>query len=106
VQPIPDALQDGIGLTEHLIVPESEHFNSFLSEPRTSSCIIAGLPLLGMTTPIQFDGQLLLCAVKIYNVGTNRPLTLEFDSSHPTIAQHEPQQRLGVGLIAPQLSCS
>ena len=59
------------------------------------------LPILGMTTPIQFDGQLLLCAVEVQYIGTDRPLTLEFESSHPAIAQHKPQQRLGVSLIAP-----
>lgn len=100
MQPIPDDLEYHLGLTEYLIVPETQHLDAFPGEPSASPGIIAGLAILGVPTAIQFDGQLFLHAVEIQDIGTDRPLALELDSGHPAIAQHKPQQRLGVGLVA------
>jgi hypothetical protein len=48
-----------------------------------------------MPTPVEFEGQTELCAVKVHDVASNHDLTSKFQSEAAPISQAGPSQPLG-----------
>jgi len=98
---LPDRFQHRFGILEHVIVPETQYMNPL----SLNECIPAAVLFpVGMLATIEFDGESMLVAVKIQEIGAERPLALEFCIRQPPIPQQRPDEFFRIGLFASQFS--
>jgi hypothetical protein len=99
-------LQDAVDIGQYLIIPESEYtIIAFLDSP-AAECIFRSGLLLTMLSPIELDYQMTLLATEVSDKGADLKLTAESRAIEASRAETMPENELGVGLLAPQSSCT
>lgn len=82
-QRIVDNLQDGLGLREHLVIPEAQHGKSLRSQVRVAVRVVDRLLML---SAVDFHNEPALQTDEIEDVGAHGVLTAEstaVDLTHP-----------------------
>jgi hypothetical protein len=86
-QSLGDHLQDPLGISQHIIIPEPEHSILMSGEPSIAYRITL---VRRMLPAIHLDNESLLATDKIDNVGSDRFLTNEFMAHQAARAQVTP----------------
>ena len=102
-QSVVDSLQDFLGLSEHLVIPEPDDPIASLLEPLATLPVLCGL--LQVLRAVQLHDQLSLQADEVYDVGAQRMLPAELAVEQLTPSQACPQGPLGIGHVLAQLLC-
>jgi hypothetical protein len=102
LQGVFDRAQHGLGLQEHLVVPEAQNSVASLLEESAAPLVVA--LLLQVLAAIDLDHELLLEADEVDNVLTDRMLPAELVIEHLSPTQVFPQVALGSGGILSELS--
>ncbi len=98
-----DALQNWLGLGQHLVVPEADDAISATLKPLRSLSIV--FYLLGMLSTVDLDDQPGSMGDKIHDVWAHGLLAAEFLAGEPAGAEVFPQASLGVGHVPTKLTC-
>jgi hypothetical protein len=83
-----DHLQHAIRVLKHIVVPESEHKQTFSLEKRGASAVLRHL--IRMLAAVQLNDQTALPAQEIADEWTNRHLAAEFETAEAPKPQMAP----------------
>src|ERR1043166_9609135 len=97
---IQNFFQHSLRILQDVIVPEPQHQVAHRLQNDRAVCFISCRVL----APIEFDDQLCLGTAKIDDILVDRHLPFKFQTVEATIAHAEPEDALGVRLIAAQSS--
>jgi len=98
-----DHIQHRIGVLEHIMIPEPDDADSETRQNPAALLVVGRLPRIAVLAAVQLDGEILLRAVEIQDVGTGRKLAKELESAKPPRAQLRPQPALRFGRAFPHL---
>ena len=82
--------QDAFEISKHFVIPIPNYTVTFAFKPCRSSRVT----LHAMLTAIDLDYQTSLDAAEVDDIGTDRPLALEFEAPEPPSAKLEPHDAL------------
>ena len=88
-------LQHYFGLTQDVIIPETDHAKALGFEPGCSLRVARGT--IRMLPAIQFDDEFLLEADEVHDIGRYRMLPAKFETGKVAISKELPKAQLCVG---------
>jgi hypothetical protein len=91
---IQDVLNDCIGGSRHLVVPDPNDAPAIAFEPGCAPLIGFAVRVLAA---VDFDDEAVSYRNEVRDVRSDRALAAEFISRQPAISQDQPQPMLGVG---------
>ena len=78
---MPNLKPDGFQIAAHLMIPKSQHCNSFGREKLISHLVFGALVGKTMSTAVKFNRQFCFHAVEVEKVNAASILTAEFETS-------------------------
>jgi hypothetical protein len=93
-----NALQDTVGVREHVVVPEAQHAKALTFEDCRAALVF--LDSRRVLATVELDDQTTLQTAEIHYVGTDRVLATELHTEKASIAEREPKATLRQRLVS------
>jgi hypothetical protein len=97
---VQDLFEHAIEIAKHFVVPEAQHeITAGIQSPAAARNFRS---LHVMLSAVELDAELCIRTTEIDDEAAERFLSAEFPSAQPSIAQAEPKDALGIGLMPSQ----